>query len=75
MNRIAQPPTRLADFDLQNEGSVVLLHPLSPRAVAWVNENIGQDNGYQPMWPSVLCEARYVEPILKGIADAGLMLR
>jgi len=65
---LPQPP----DFRLQNEGSIVLLHPLTPNAVAWVNENIGADSGYQPMWPSVLIEPRYVEPIVQGIADAGM---
>jgi hypothetical protein len=64
-----------SDFRLQNEGSVVLLHPLTPNAVAWVNEHIGPHNGYQPQWPSVLIEPRYLEPILQGIADAGLGVR
>lgn len=66
---LAEP---INDFRLQNAGSIVLLHPLTPSAVEWVNEYIGENSGYQPQWPSVLIEPRYVEPILQGIADAGM---
>lgn len=66
---LAEP---ISDFRLRNEGWFVLLHLLTPSAVEWVNEHIEEDNGYQPQWPSVLIEHRYVEPILLGIADAGL---
>jgi hypothetical protein len=61
-----------SDFRLQNEGSIVLLRPLTPGAVDWVNIHIGEDNGYQPNWPSVLIEPRYVEAILQGIAEDGM---
>ena len=74
--RIARhlPPAHLVDFHLRHEGSIVLLNPISPRAVEWVSEFIGQDNGYQPLYPSVLIESRFLEPILQGIADAGLVV-
>ena len=61
-----------SDFRLQNEGSLVLLHPLTPSAVEWVNDRIGKNSGYQPQWPSVLLEPRYVEAILQGIVDDGM---
>jgi len=61
-----------SDFRLQSEGSLVLLHPLTPAAVAWVNNHIGEHNGYQPQWPSVLVEPRYLGPILEGLAADGL---
>lgn len=70
LNFLAEPLP--PDFRLQNEGSIVLLHPLTPSAIAFVDEYIGADNGYQPMYPTVICEPRYIEPVLQGIADAGM---
>ena len=60
------------DFIIQNEGSIFLLRPQSEQAVAWVDEHIGPDNGYQPQYPTVLIEHRYVAPILEGIRNDGL---
>ena len=61
-----------ADFSLNNQGSIVLLEPLSESAKEWVAEHIGADNGYQPYYPTVLVEPRYVEAILEGIKEEGL---
>lgn len=61
-----------ADFTVQNEGSIILLHPDTELAVHWVEDNIGQANGYQPCWPTVLIEPRYVCDILDGIQADGL---
>jgi hypothetical protein len=63
---------RHADFTLENHGSVFLLRPHSDGAHAWVEENIGQDNGFQPMWPTVVVEPRYISPIVEDIAADGL---
>ncbi len=60
------------DFTIRNEGSIILLHPDTEPAIAWVEDNIGQANGYQPFWPTVLIEARYVRDILDGIQADGL---
>lgn len=68
------PIIRQPDFRLQNEGSIILLCPLSPRAVDWVKKYIGEGNGYQPLWPSVLIEPRYVEPIIGGIHAEGMLV-
>jgi hypothetical protein len=62
----------MTDFTVRNEGSIVLLTPRTDAAHEWVDENIGQDNGYQALWPTVVIEPRYLEPILTGIRDAGL---
>jgi hypothetical protein len=61
-----------SDVEIEDGGSVVLLRPLTPEAVVWVNENIGQDNGYQPYWPVVVVERRYVPDILEGMQADGL---
>ena len=63
------------DFTFDNHFSICLLHPLTDAARAWVEENIGADNGYQPQWPSVLLEPRYCGDVLAGIAESGLVLR
>ena len=60
------------DFTIQNEGSIFLLQPHSFAARAWVDKHIGQGNGYQPYWPTVLVEHRYVVDIVDGIQADGL---
>jgi len=65
----------MVDFAIENHGSIFLLKPYTKAAKAWVNENIGQDNGYQPMWPTVVLEVRYVDNVLQGIANDGLAVR
>jgi hypothetical protein len=63
-----------SDFTVRNEGSIVLLHPHTDAARDWVNQNIGEDNGYQPYWPSVVIEPRYVGDIVNGITADGLVV-
>jgi hypothetical protein len=60
------------DFRLENHGPICLLHPLTPTAVAWVNAQIDDSNGYQPQWPTVLIEPCYLASILNGLAADGL---
>lgn len=60
------------DFSLENYGSVVFLRPLTDIAREWVDLNIGQENGYQPYWPTVVIEPRYVAHICEGIEGDGL---
>jgi hypothetical protein len=61
-----------ADFKVDNQGSIFLLHPLNDAAREWVNEHIGQDNGYQPYYPTVVIEHRYIADIVTGIQNDGL---
>jgi len=63
-----------ADFILRDEGSIVLLTPHTDAAHDWVNEHIGQDNGYQPMWPTVVIERRYAQDILEGVRAEGMVI-
>jgi hypothetical protein len=69
------PTKDASDFTVQNEGSIVLLHPHTDAARSWVEEHIREDNGYQPYWPSVVIEPRYVCDILDGITFDGLEVR
>lgn len=61
----------MADFTLTDGGSVLLLKPSNDAAEEWLSDHIGEDNGYQPYWPTVVIETRYVEAILEGITDDG----
>ena len=60
------------DFLIENHGSIFLLKPLTDSATSWIKEHIGQDNGYQGLWPSVIIEPRYIADIVAGIQDDGL---
>jgi len=59
------------DFEIREEGSIILLRPLTDAARIWVDENIGRDNGYQPTYPTVVVEPRYIQPILDGLQAEG----
>jgi len=62
-----------SDFVVENHGSIFLLKPQTPAATSWLEEHIGQDNGYQPYWPSsVVVEHRYIADIVAGIQSDGL---
>jgi hypothetical protein len=63
------------DILIANHGSVVILKPVSNQGALWLESNIGQDSGYQPMWPSVLVESRYVQAVLEGAISDGLVVR
>lgn len=64
------------DFGVENHGSIFLLKPLTPSAISWIEEHIGQDNGYQPGYPrSIVVEPRYIAPIVEGILNDGLAVQ
>ncbi len=69
---ISSPAAPPPDFRFANHFSICFLHPLTDAARAWVDEHIGQDNGYQPQYPSVLLEPRFCPEILAALSDAGL---
>jgi len=60
------------DFELQNEGSLYLLRPLTGLAVEWLDEHIEQNR--QMFGTAVVVEHRYIADIVRGIRDAGLEL-
>ena len=53
-------------------GPIVIIEPMTRRASAWIKENIGPDNGYQPYYPTIIVEGRYVDAILEGMAEDGI---
>jgi hypothetical protein len=70
-----RPPLEKQDFTVNNHGSVVLIVPNTPAAVDWANEYIGEGNGWQPLWPAMLFEQRYLSEVINGIQADGLSVR
>jgi hypothetical protein len=62
------------DFLLEDYGSIILLRPVTASAREWVETNIGEDNGYQGLWPTVTIEGRYLARIIDGIREDGLAI-
>jgi hypothetical protein len=67
------PPSQL-DFIVEDHGSIILLRPITDAAREWVEEYIGEDNGYQGLWPTVTIEGRYLARIIDGIREDGLAI-
>ena len=63
------------DFRVEFHGAIILLVPLTRSGCVWANKNIGADNGFQPYWPTVIVEPRYLDQILGGIRKSGLVAR
>jgi hypothetical protein len=63
------------DFLIENHGSLFFLRPLSQSAREWIEENISQIDSFQPYWPVVLIEPRFVSDILSGILSEGWSVR
>jgi hypothetical protein len=75
-NSPTQPVSKTPpDFVVENHGSIFLLKPLTPSATSWLEEHIGQDNGFQPYWPTCVIDHRYIWPILEGIQNDGLVVQ
>jgi hypothetical protein len=63
------------DLTVEHHGSIVLLRPNTKRGIAFIQKNIGADNGWQPYYPTVLFEPRYVDDVIKGARGLGLVVR
>ena len=63
------------DFLCEHHGGIFLLRPLTPSAVSWVEEHIGQENGYQTSFPTVVVENRFIFPILDAIKRNRLVVQ
>jgi len=69
---VASGSSPTVDFLCENQGSIFLLKPLTPSATSWIEEHIGQDNGYQPHFPTIVVEHRFISEIVAGIQGDGL---
>jgi len=64
------------DFVVENHRNIVLLKSRTPKARSWVEEPIGDSNGYQPYYPyAVVIEPRYIADIVAGIQNDGLAVQ
>ena len=63
------------DFVVENHGSIFLLKPLTVLATSWVEEHIGEDNGFQPYFPIIVIEHRFIADIVDGILSDGLAVQ
>jgi hypothetical protein len=61
-----------ADFTIRDEGSILLLTPRTESAREWIDTHIGPENGFQPWYPTLVIEPRYIGSILEGIRESGL---
>jgi hypothetical protein len=64
-----------ADFRVEFHGAILLLVPLSDGGLRWVERHIGADNGYQPYYPTVVLEPRFLDGVIAGIRRKGLVAR
>jgi hypothetical protein len=74
IRRAVNSPNSQPDFTLRDEGTLVLLTPLSASALEFMEERIGSDNGFQPYWPTVVIERRYAQDILEGAIAEGMVI-
>jgi hypothetical protein len=63
----------LTDFIVRNEGSIVLLTPITNVAKEWVEEHLPED--VQHWGTAIVVEPRYIMDILQGIHEDGLGVR
>jgi hypothetical protein len=73
---VRRHPTKTKDdFAVSNHGSIFLLKPITPAAIKWVECCIGADNGFQPYYPTAIIEPRFMDDVLVGIRNLGLVAR
>ena len=71
-------PTKMKtkwDFRVEFHGAIILLCPLTKPGFRWIEKHIGADNGYQPYYPTVILEPRYIDDVLGDIREKGLVAR
>ena len=63
----------MSDISVRGIGSsIITIEPLTDLAKEWIDEHIGADNGYQPYYPKIVVEPRYLHDILEGMVNDGL---
>jgi hypothetical protein len=61
-----------ADFRVENHGSIFLLRPLSKEGEDWAKSHLPDDA--QTFGNAVAVEPRYINDIVNGICDDGLVV-
>ncbi|KKK96474.1 hypothetical protein LCGC14_2662380 [marine sediment metagenome] len=70
--QVTVPDRVVVDVSVVGHGSIVMLYPQTPQAVEWIDKHIGPDNSYQPQYPTIICEPRYVDDVVEGMLGDGL---
>ncbi len=65
-------PKQHTDVTVENHGSLVLVRPETDAATDWLNENVTECVWFAG---ALVVEPRYVEGLLLGMAEEGLMIR
>lgn len=71
----AEPVQQGADFDLNNQGTIFLLLPLTEAAKTWLKENIPAGPDVTYFGRSLVIEHRYVVDVVRGIQKDGLTVQ
>lgn len=63
------------DFRIQDEGTIIVLHPCNDAASIWIQDNLYGDNG-SPVWwgGGVVIERRYFVEIFDALVDEEFVL-
>ena len=57
-------------FSVEDHGSIVLVRPLTRDVYDWLVTSVGQD-AEQWFGNALVCEPRYVEPIIHALIEEG----
>jgi hypothetical protein len=63
----------MTDFTIDNHGSIFILTPLTDDGDEWVSQHIPEDAMRWGRY-GIVVEARYIDDIVEGIRDDGLIL-
>ena len=59
------------DVVVRRLGAINLVFPLTKKARSWVEEKVSKE-GFQPNWPALVVENRYLSDLIGGMKEAGL---
>lgn len=62
----------VVDLKVENHGTIFLLRPVSSAGQAWIDEHIPEDA--QSLGNAVAVEHRYIEDIVEGALEDGLVV-
>ena len=62
-----------ADVLLENHGSVALFTPMTAEAHEWIDENVHVES-WQRLGASIACEPRYLDQLIDGMTESGLIV-
>ena len=65
-----------SDFRVQDEGTLVVLHPQNDHARSWIDDHLYAPDGGEPAWwgGGVVIEHRFVNDVLQGLLEEGYIL-